>query len=125
MQRVTKQRRLVENCLEQFSTFIGAQDIFNDLSASGQKISLSTVYRIIGEMHEENLVDMILSENNEALYRLCSQEHHHHIVCVECGITVELVDDLIENWASKIAKSNKFKLTGHQVELSGVCANCS
>ena len=125
MQRVTKQRKSVEDCLGKFSTFLSIQEIHTDLVSSGQKIGLSTVYRIIGEMYSDKSVDMILSESNESLYRLCSKAHHHHLVCNDCGTAVEVFDETIENWANQIAKANKFKLVDHQVELTGTCAKCA
>lgn len=125
MQRVTKQRKSVEDCLSKFSTFLSIQEIHTDLIKNGQKIGLSTVYRIIGEMYSDKSVDMILSDSNESLYRLCSKVHHHHIVCNDCGTAVEVFDETIENWANQIAKANKFKLVDHQVELIGTCAKCA
>ena len=125
MQRVTKQRKSVEDCLSKFSTFLSIQEIHADLIKNGQKIGLSTVYRIIGEMYSDKSVDMILSDSNESLYRLCSKVHHHHIVCNDCGTAVEVFDETIENWANQIAKANKFKLVDHQVELIGTCAKCA
>lgn len=125
MQRVTKQRRSVEECLGKFSTFLSIQEIHTELQGSGQKIGLSTVYRIVGEMYTDKSVDMILSETNESLYRLCSKVHHHHIVCSECGTAIEVFDEAIETWANQIAKANKFKLIAHQVELIGTCAKCA
>lgn len=125
MQRNTKQRQAVEDCLNKISGFASIQEIHAELQKSGSKVGLSTVYRLVGQMHSENRVDMIFNESNEALFRLCSKEHHHHIVCDGCGITVEIIDDLIESWANKIAKMNKFKLTSHQLELTGTCVSCS
>ncbi len=125
MQRVTKQRKSVEDCLSKYSNFLSIQEIYTDLVKSGQKIGLSTVYRIIGELYTDKSVDMILSDSNEALYRLCSKSHHHHIVCGDCGTAVEVYDETIETWANQIAKANKFKLIDHQVELIGTCAKCA
>lgn len=125
MQRNTKQRKSVENCLSSFDNFVSAQDVHKELVKRGEKIGLSTVYRIVGALHEENQLDMILSDSNESLYRLCSKAHHHHIVCSDCGTTVELFDDLIESWANQMAKANKFKLVDHRVELIGTCAKCA
>lgn len=125
MQRITKQRQAVEKCLNQISGFASIQEIHSELQNSGSKVGLSTVYRLIGEMHADDQLDMILNENNESLFRLCSKDHHHHIVCTDCGIAVEIVDELIESWANKVAKMNKFKLKSHQLELTGTCINCS
>lgn len=125
MQRNTKQRKSVENCLSSYDSFVSIQEIHKELASRGEKIGLSTVYRIIGEMHDENKVDMILSDSNESLYRLCSKVHHHHLICSDCGTAVEVFDETIESWANQIAKANKFKLVDHQVELIGTCAKCA
>jgi Fur family ferric uptake transcriptional regulator len=125
MQRLTKQRKSVQELLSKFSTFLTVQEVHNELNAAGFTVGLSTVYRIIGEMNSSNEVDMVINDAGEAMYRLCSVEHHHHIICTNCGATVELFDAAIESWASAIAKENKFKLTGHSVELEGICSDCA
>lgn len=125
MQRNTKQRQLVLNCLANFSGFMSIQEIHNELTKSEEKIGLSTVYRIIGEMHSAKQVDMMQSDSGEALYRLCSANHHHHLVCAKCGNTKEIFDDEVESWAQVIARKNKFKLVDHNVELIGICSTCN
>lgn len=125
MQRVTKQRKAIQECLERFNTFLSIQEIHAELAKTNQNVGLSTVYRVIGEMHESAEVDLVQSNSGEALYRLCSVNHHHHLVCTECGKAVEVIDDELEAWARKVAKENKFKLSNHFVELNGVCADCA
>jgi Fur family transcriptional regulator, ferric uptake regulator len=50
--------------------------------------------------------------------------HHHHIVCEQCGVAVEIENDTLEDVLGLIAKRHDFSLTKHIVELTGTCAAC-
>ena len=90
----------------------------------GAKIGLTTVYRSLQTLVEGNLVDILRREDGEAIYRLCGENHHHHLVCKSCGKTVEIEGGAIEKWAKTIASENGFRDVGHTAELFGTCANC-
>ena len=48
-------------------------------------------------IHEDERVDMLRVDDGEARYRLCaSDDHHHHLVCRECGRTVEIEGPAVE-----------------------------
>jgi len=50
--------------------------------------------------------------------------HHHHLVCTNCGKTVEVEGSAVEKWANTVAKNNGFRKVSHVVELFGLCAKC-
>ena len=50
--------------------------------------------------------------------------HHHHIVCEQCGMAVEIENDTLEDVLGLIASRHDFALTKHVVELAGTCASC-
>ncbi len=50
--------------------------------------------------------------------------HHHHLSCVNCGKSVDINDSAIERRLDSVAAANGFTATAHQVEVSGLCANC-
>ena len=124
-QRSTKQRIAIAQALTLSKDFVSAQDLHFKLKTSGQVISLSTVYRALATMSELNEVDVILREDGEALYRSCSQEHHHHLVCSLCGTTNEITAELVEAWAHDIAAAHGFKNISHTLEIMGTCASCA
>ncbi|MEK7594616.1 MAG: transcriptional repressor [Patescibacteria group bacterium] len=52
--------------------------------------------------------------------------HHHHLTCNKCGKTIKLPeDDQLEKRLDALAKSQNFKMQGHQLEIQGRCENCS
>jgi Fur family ferric uptake transcriptional regulator len=124
-QRTTKQRTAIAAELAQTKDFISAQDLHLQLKHSGQVIGLSTVYRALATMSELNEVDVILREDGEALYRSCSQNHHHHIVCTKCGNTNEITAEFVEAWAHDVASAHGFSDVTHTLEIMGVCSHCT
>lgn len=124
-QRSTKHRIAIAEALTLSKDFVSAQDLHFKLKSAGQVVSLSTVYRALATMSELNEVDVILREDGEALYRSCSQDHHHHIVCSSCGTANEITAELVEAWAHDIAAAFGFKNVSHTLEIMGTCSKCS
>lgn len=122
--RSTKQRSAIVEILSTSQSFFSAQEIHNQLRKSGSTIGLSTVYRTLTALTATNEVDVILREDGESLYRLCSQIHHHHLVCRKCGLTLEIQAEEVESWASEISKKHGFANIEHTLEIIGTCTNC-
>ena len=122
--RPTRQRKAVANCLGSFDDFRSAQEIHDLLKQSGENVGLSTVYRTLQALAEGGEVDVLRSEEGEALYRRCSTAHHHHLVCRSCGRTVEVEGPTVERWADAIAADHGFKNVSHTLEIFGTCPNC-
>lgn len=126
MQRMTKQRQAVFEELRRIDDFRSAQQIFEHLTLQGQKIGLATVYRNLQALAESRDVDVVRSDDGEALFRLCvTEEHHHHLVCRACGSTREIEQSDIEQWVGSIAAQFGFTAVDHHMELFGLCAPCS
>jgi len=104
--------------------FISAQELHDQLSSIGQKIGLATVYRTLTSLANEGRLDVLRSDS-ETLYRHCDTErHHHHIVCTQCGRTVEVAADQVEKWMQEAAANSGFIVTAHTIEIWGLCAQC-
>ena len=69
-QRLTKQRKAITEALASQENFRSAQEIHALLTADGETIGLSTVYRNLTEMFEVRDVDMIIGTYGESQYRL-------------------------------------------------------
>ena len=76
--RSTWQRSAIMDLLERSQVFLSAQQIHAELEEEGTKVGLATVYRNLQSLAEEDLVDTVRSDDGEALYRLCTNEGHHH-----------------------------------------------
>ncbi len=124
MSTLTPRRAAVGKALADIGDFRSAQQLHAELSASDTPVGLATVYRALADLVAAGRVDALTRPDGETVYRACSQLHHHHLVCTECGTTVEVADDRVEKWASEMAKAHGFDVSEHQVEVFGRCANC-
>jgi Fur family ferric uptake transcriptional regulator len=91
-------------------------------------VGLSTVYRHLQALVEDNVVDVIHTTDGEATYRYCGDpvgRHHHHLVCRTCGRTEEIEGRAVERWAGEVAQAHGYTDVDHTVELFGVCPRCS
>jgi Fur family transcriptional regulator, ferric uptake regulator len=122
--RPTRQRRAVAVALQGFDDFRSAQHIHDLLRRSGENVGLSTVYRTLQALADGGEVDVLRTEDGEALYRRCSATHHHHLVCRSCGRTVEVEGPAVEQWADAVADRHGFKDVSHSLEIFGTCPEC-
>lgn len=120
---MTGRREDVRRVLFTTRTFRSAQDIYADLRASGSKIGLTTVYRALQVLSDSGEVDVLRTDDGEAVYRACrTEEHHHHVVCRVCGRTVEVEGPAVEKWAEAVGSEHGFRDVTHTVEVFGTCS---
>jgi len=123
--RSTKQRTAVSAALNELADFRSTQEIHEYLKERGDSVGLTTVYRTLQALSAAGEVDVILREDGESVYRLCSDAHHHHLVCRQCGHTVEVEGPTVERWADSVSAEHGFTDVSHTLEIFGLCANCS
>ena len=100
-QRVTKQRVAISAALDTLDDFVSTQELHRLLHEQGTRVSLATTYRILASMADEGELDTLRNTDGEAVYRRCSvTSHHHHLLCRECGKTVEIEAPEVESWAA-------------------------
>ena len=124
MVRTTRQRAAVAAVFDTLEGFHSAQEVHARLRTSGDTVGLSTVYRAVQALADDGELDSIRTDSGEALYRRCSTQHHHHLVCRACGLTVEVAGPAVEQWADRIADDHGFVDVSHTLEIFGTCASC-
>ena len=123
--RATRQRSAITAMLEDITEFRSAQELHDELRRRGETIGLTTVYRTLQSLADAEIVDVLRTDTGEAIYRRCSSGHHHHLVCRECGFTVEVDGPDVERWAKSVAAKHGFTDSSHTVEVFGLCSECS
>jgi Fur family ferric uptake transcriptional regulator len=123
--RSTRQRAAVVAALNEVADFRSSQEIHDHLLHAGESVGLTTVYRTLQALAESGDVDVIVRDDGESVYRLCSTHHHHHLVCRECRATIELEAPQVESWAHDVAAEHGYIDLTHTVEVWGLCPTCS
>jgi Fur family transcriptional regulator, ferric uptake regulator len=125
VRRNTWQKEAVRSALGSEDGFVSAQALHAGLREAGSTIGLATVYRALSDLEDSGEADM-LRQDGESLYRACTPgTHHHHLICRNCGKTVEITADEVEEWARSVAARHGFTRPEHVVDVFGLCAECS
>ena len=123
--RLTKQQTVVADALGDTVDFTSAQDLHAKLRSGGHSVGLATVYRALQTLSEDGDVDVLRTDDGEAVYRRCSTgAHHHHLVCRSCGRTVEVEGPTVEHWADAVSAEHGFRDVTHTLEIFGTCSDC-
>jgi Fur family ferric uptake transcriptional regulator len=123
--RPTRQQAAVADLLSRSDDFLSAQAVHARLREDGEPVGLATVYRTLQTLAESGSVDVLRTDDGEAVYRRCSTHHHHHLVCRSCGRTVEVEGPAVEQWTDRIAQENGFSDVTHTLEIYGTCSDCA
>ena len=74
---------------------------------------------------EQGSLERIDLPNGEHAYVACApEEHHHHVVCRNCGKSVEVADSGLQSVVGEIARRSGYAIDAHRLELFGLCPDC-
>jgi Fur family transcriptional regulator, ferric uptake regulator len=102
-----------------------AQEIFDDLRATGRDAGIASVYRALELLARMRLVRRVeLAEAAAYEPALPGGEHHHHVVCDRCGKVSPFEDEALERAIDRLAGRLEYDVGGHDVVLRGACRDC-
>ena len=118
--RLTTSRRAVLEALERADGPLTIEEIWESVPDVGR----ATVFRTVKLLLELGLICRVVLENGSVRYVPAAPEHHHHFICNECGAVDEFQNAQLDETIRAIADRQHFLLSGHTLELYGVCARC-
>jgi Fur family ferric uptake transcriptional regulator len=125
--RVTVRQRAVLDVLRRSDRFRSAQQLHAELR--GDKaigIGLTSVYRILHRLTDQQLVETQRTEDGEFLYRVRDRAgHHHYLLCRSCGRAERFTLDDVEHHTDHIARQHHYTDVTHQLDLYGTCPQCA
>ena len=75
---------------------------------------------------EKGLVQRTVGDDGVAYYALPEEHRHQHqLTCSRCGASVPVEGCPVEALASRLAVTTGFQITGHRLELYGLCPKCA
>lgn len=101
---------------------LSAEDIYKTLLEQGEDVGLATVYRVLTQFEAAGIVQRHHFENNYSVFEIMQDDHHDHLVCLNCNKVIEFHNDTIEKEQHAIAQHYGFELTGHALNLYGYCS---
>ncbi|MGI9596109.1 MAG: Fur family transcriptional regulator [Acidimicrobiales bacterium] len=127
-QRYTANRRAV---VEALLALPGPATIA-ELLHTGRGLAQSSTYRNLVVLEEVGVVHRIVTSDDHARFELTEAitgEHHHHLICDNCGIIIDIILDpmveaALERSLGQGAAAHRFRGIHHRVDLVGVCRAC-
>ena len=103
-----------------------AQEIFDQLRGDGRRVGIASVYRVLDLLVSLGLVQRLDLGGGISRYEpaLPGGEHHHHLVCVNCGEVRPFEDPQLEKVLEGTAARSDYTVEGHDVVLRGRCPDC-
>ena len=119
--RLTEPRREVFSILNQHDQPLTIGELLK-LSKIAERTS---VYRTLNLFATLGIIETITS-GWKSRYELAGpfKPHHHHLHCTACRQLIQLDIPILEETIKSFADSHEYMLTGHHIELTGLCKKC-
>ena len=103
-----------------------AEDIYRVLLEERSDVGLATIYRVLAQFEQANILSRSHFESGKASYELNAGQHHDHLGCLDCGKVEEFYDAEIEKRQHAVAKTKGFAIADHALSLYAHCTalNC-
>jgi Fur family transcriptional regulator, ferric uptake regulator len=124
--RVTEPRRAVAELVDSRSGHFTAAELLRDARRGGLRLGRATLFRNLDLFTELGALERLELPSGEHAYVACAPEqHHHHVVCRNCGKSVEVQDSGLQSVVAEIAARSGYAIDAHRLELFGVCPSCA
>lgn len=123
--RNTRQRSAILQVLLESDLPLSAERIHEKTKEADADINLSTVYRFLEMLVEKNLATKSFNvEHGRSTFELSNPHHRHHLTCTHCGEIAVIHECPLDSLCRTLEADTGFAITGHRIELFGICPRC-
>ena len=123
--KLTPQRRAVIKAIAGTHEHMTPSELHERVRRDNPGIGLVTVYRTMDILADIGLICELHSGNNCRSYLLRRPaEHHHHLICSECGQVVDFTDCDLSELEQQLSRDTGFEMESHLLEFLGRCPAC-
>ena len=119
-------RREVVEFMGRQDCCLTAQEIHDGVRASGARVGMASVYRALDGLAALGLVQRVDLGDGTSRFESADPrgDHHHHLVCAECGKVEPFEDRALEDAIERVAGGRGYDVAAHDVVLRGACTDC-
>jgi Fe2+ or Zn2+ uptake regulation protein len=122
--RVTTSRRELIRSLIEAGDHRTADELAADVQSRAPDVHISTIYRNLDELERLGVIEHAHLGHGAATYHLGAVAHGH-LVCSECGTTIEVPDEWFHAFAKRAKAAHGFTVDPHHFAMIGRCAACA
>ena len=119
-------RTAVVEALGRHGGCVDADELVATLRRDGSGSGVASVYRALGLLAELGVLQRVPVAGGSARYELAGPggDHHHHLVCDDCGATAAFEDEALERAIGRLSRRTAYAVQAHDVTLHGTCPDC-
>lgn len=122
--KLTRPRRAILRALLDADKPLSPAEIQTCGQSDCIELGLVTVYRTLEIMEAIGLVRPVHIADGCHGYALATPGHTHHVVCERCHAVTEIAGCELGGFLEHVAARTGYRITGHWLEIAGVCAEC-
>jgi Fur family ferric uptake transcriptional regulator len=123
--KVTPQRRVIIGAIIDSHEHLTPAALHERVLREDNSIGLVTIYRTIEILAELGFIcEMHAGGSCRSYLMHRPAEHHHHLICSDCGKVIDFTDCDLKKLEHRLAKENSFKIDSHLLEFLGQCRQC-
>lgn len=129
-QRYTTGRRAIIDVLRATDRPLTVPEIVE--AARPGSVPVSSAYRNLTALVDAGVVHRVAGTDDHGRYELAEDlaGHHHHLLCASCGAVSDIsahprLERALADAARVAEDETGFEVTGHRIDLLGVCRACS
>jgi len=121
--RFTRQRRAILEEFGKVNTHLTADDIYEKVRRKMARVSLGTIYRNLEILADRGIIRKIELAGHQKVFD-GNTGRHYHLRCLACDSLVDVAEEKVTIDYSTLANDGQFEVTGHRLELVGLCKGC-
>jgi Fur family ferric uptake transcriptional regulator len=122
--RITQPRLAVIRAMLEDKGYSRPYEIHERAASYCPSVGLVTVYRTLDLMVQMGLARRIHTDDGCHSYVVTSNGHRHHLVCRQCGATVEFDGCDLSAFLARVSRETGYQIDDHLLELVGLCSAC-
>jgi len=121
----TAQRDTILRTFLETREHLSVNELHRLVQKKDARIGFTTVYRTLKLLAECGLASEVAFHDGIARYEhQYNRRSHHHMVCTECGSSVEFFSPEVDGLEQEIGKRYRYATTRHTFQIYGVCEDC-
>lgn len=124
MKNYSKQREEIIGVIKKLYNHPTAEEIYTIVKTNDPSVSRSTVYRNLGLLVENNIIEKISMLVGPDRYDY-KREPHNHAICIKCGQVFDFQYNFeLDKLKDLIKQQTGIEISSKSIAMEGICKNC-